>query len=172
MKTFVLMLGLLPVGTEGANLVQAATAKPTGAEARVSPQVPVAKAHGGKVWVQKDSFPATEGDTLRDWLAEHTAVAEVSRPGNDGPWAINYLAVFKKPAIKGPITVQFFEKGDAKSVVDQYSPPNEQAALVFQSSYELEPDHGFNKDRTYVIKVGQLLKGKFVPYASGEIKLK
>jgi hypothetical protein len=82
------------------------------------------------------------------------------------------VAVFKKPAAKGPITVQFYDKEDPKNVVDQDSPSNDAATLVYQNTYDLDPDHGFNKGRTYVMKVGQIIKGKFQPYATGELKLK
>jgi hypothetical protein len=136
------------------------------------PNAVVAKAHGGKVSVTDEALPSSEGDRLSAWLGARPKVPEVGRKTKDGPWNVSYVAVFKKPSAKGPITVQFFEKDDQKSVVDTYSPPNDVAALVFQSTYELEPDKGFNKGRTYVIKVGQILKGKFQSYASGELSLK
>ena len=136
------------------------------------PNAALAKPHGGKVWVQGDPFPTTEGDKLHGYLAGKKPAAEVAAKKKDASWEIFYLAVFKKPAIKGPMTVQFYERTDPKNIVDQYSAPIESAALVFQSSYELSPDLGFNKGRTYVIRVGQILKKKFVPYASGTITLK
>jgi hypothetical protein len=136
------------------------------------PNAPLAKPHGGKVWVQEEPFPASEGDKLGSYLASKKPTAEVTAKVKDGPWVIHYLAVFKKPAIKGAMTVQFFERNDRKNIVDQYSPNLENAALVFQSTYDLSPDLGFNKGRTYVIKVGQILKKKFVPYATGEVTLK
>jgi hypothetical protein len=43
---------------------------------------------------------------------------------------------------------------------------------VYHGTYDLDPDRGFNKGRTYVIKVGQIIKGKFMPYATAELKLK
>lgn len=140
-------------------------------EAPADPNAAVAKAHGGKVLVTEGDLPANEGDRLSAWLAGRPKTAEVTRKGSDGAWNIGYVAVFKKPAARGPMTVQFFEKGD-DDLVDTYSPPNDVSSVVFQATYELEPDKGFNKGRTYVIKVGQIIKGKFQTYATGELSLK
>ncbi len=143
-----------------------------GSAGAADPNAALARPHGGKVWVQAEAFPSTEGAKLGAFLAEKKPVPEIASKGTDAPWVIHYLAVFKKPAIKGPMTVQFFERTDRKNIVDQYSPNIESAALVFQSSYELSPDLGFNKGRTYIIKVGQILKKKFVLYATGQVTLK
>jgi hypothetical protein len=134
------------------------------------PNEAVAKTYGGKVWTE-EKLPGG-GEALRSFLSSHPAGGEVGRKSKDGPWTVAYVAVFKKPAAKGPITVQFFDKQDPKNVVDQDSPSNDAATLIYQNTYDLDPDHGFNKGRTYVMKVGQIIKGKFQPYASGELKLK
>jgi hypothetical protein len=134
------------------------------------PNAVVAKTQGGKIWAE-EKLPAA-GDALRTWLTSHPAGGVVARKSKDGPWTVSYVAVFKKPAAKGPITVQFFDKEDPKNVVDQDSPANDAATLIYQGTYDLDPDHGFNKGRTYVMKVGQIIKGKFQPYASGELTLK
>jgi hypothetical protein len=150
-------------------------AKPTkGAKAAeeepADPNAAVAKTHGGKVWTHAGAAPSPE--LLAGWLDSQAPAGTLERKDKEGPWALSYAAVFKKPATKGPMTVQFFEKGDAKNIVDQYSPENGASSLVFQDTYELSPDKGFNKDRSYVIKVGQILKGKFQSYATGELSLK
>jgi hypothetical protein len=136
------------------------------------PNAALVKPHAGKVWVQEEPFPASEGAKLGSYLAGKKPAGEVAAKVKDGPWVIHYLAVFKKPAIKGPMTVQFFERTDRKNIVDQYSPTLETAALTFQHTYELSPDLGFNKGRTYIINVGQILKKKFVRYATGQVTLK
>jgi hypothetical protein len=135
------------------------------------PNAAVAKTYGGKIWTE-EKVPAGGGEALRSWLSSHPAGGEVGRKSKDGPWTVAYVAVFKKPAAKGPITVQFFDKEDLKNVVDQDSPANDAATLIYQGTYDLDPDHGFNKGRTYLMTVGQIIKGKFQPYASGELKLK
>ena len=136
------------------------------------PNVSVAKTYGGKVWTQEEPVPNGSGETLRAWISGRGAMSEVARKTKDAPWIVNYLAVFKKPAARGPITVQFVDKKDPRSLVDQYSQQNDSATLVYQGSYELDPDHGFNSGHTYLVRVGQIIKGKFQPYASGELTLK
>jgi hypothetical protein len=169
MKTVAVLSMVLALAAPGVTLAAPKKKEPAGP---VDPNAVVAKAHGGKVWTQAEAFPSNEGTRLNDWLAKRKPTGEVTAKGKDAPWSITYLAVFKKPALKGPMTVQFFEKGDTKNFVDQYSPTNDVVTSVYQSSYDLSPDSGFNKGRTYVIKVGQIIKGKFVVYASGEVALK
>jgi hypothetical protein len=136
------------------------------------PNTAAAKAHGGKVWVQAEPIATESGNALLQWLGSHPAKQTIAQKSKDGPWSIQYLAVFKKPAAKGPMTVQFVDKNDPKDVVDQYSPSNDASALVFRSSFDLDPDRGFNKGHTYLVKVGQLIKKSFVVYATGEVTLK
>lgn len=136
------------------------------------PNAAIAKSHGGKVWAQEDAVPALTGSALNDWIGARPPAAEIGRKTKEGPWTVNYLAVFKKPAAKGPMTVQFFDKKDPKNVVDQDSPTNDEASAIFKGTIDLDPDHGFNKGHAYLIKVGQIIKGHFQPYAMGELTLK
>jgi hypothetical protein len=138
----------------------------------VDPNVAVAKVHGGKVWVVSDSIPGIEGDALDKWLTAHSSNAEIACKGSEDRCSINFLAVFKKPPAKGPMTVMFVDKKEPKVIVDQVSPQTPGAALVYQEGYDLEQNNGFNKGHTYVIRVGQLIKGKFQLYATGEVTLK
>lgn len=169
----------LAVGLLGAFIAPQALAKgskagkESGAAADpADPEAEVAKAFGGKVWVQREPIGASSPDGLRQWLAANPAVQEIVRKGKDGPWTINFVAVFKKPAVKGPLTIQFFEKGSPRELVDQYSTEDEVSSSVYRSSYELSDDKGFNKNHSYTMRVGQILKGKFVPYAAGEMTLR
>jgi hypothetical protein len=140
------------------------------------PNAQAAKAHGGKVWVQTDPIESMSGQTLMSWLASHAQASafEIAKKGKDkdGPWSIQFLAVFKKPAAKGPMTVQISDKTDPKDVIDQFSPENDEATLVFRSSFDLDPDRGFNKGHTYLVKVGQIINKQFIVYASGQVVLK
>jgi hypothetical protein len=137
----------------------------------VNPNAALAKAYGGRVWATEGAAPAG-GAELRAWLAAQRGAAELARKGKEGPWTVTYVAVFKRPAAKGPVTVKFFDKADQKRLVEELSADNDAASVVYQGSYELDPDHGFNKGHTYLVKVGQIIKGKFQPYASGEVTLK
>jgi hypothetical protein len=135
------------------------------------PNAALARTYGGRVWSTGGAAPAG-GEELRAWLAAHGGAAELARKEKEGPWTLSYVAVFKRPAAKGPVTVKFFDRADQKNVVEQSSSDNDAATLVYQGSYELDPDHGFNKGHTYLVKVGQIIKGKFQPYATGAVTLK
>jgi hypothetical protein len=161
MKLLVLSVALLAV---------AATGKKKDATAP-SPDASLAKTYGGRVWAADSPAPASPAE-LRAWLAAQRSTAELARQGKEGPWNLTYVAVFKRPAAKGPVTVKFFDKQDQKSLVEESSSQNDAATTVYHGSYELDPDHGFNKGHTYVVRVGQIIKGKFQPYASGEVTLK
>jgi hypothetical protein len=143
-----------------------------GSAQAADPNLVVAKAHGGKVWVMVSSPPSVEGEDLNKWLASHPASAEVDKKPSDERWAINYIAVFKKAPARGPMTIEFVDKKDPGTLVDQYSSQPQDGMVVFQEPYDLDTNNGFNKGHTYLIKVGQILKGKFVSYATGEVTLK
>jgi hypothetical protein len=138
----------------------------------VDPNVAASKAHGGKVWILGASPPNVEGEELVKWLSSHAPAAEVAKKANEERWAVNFLAVFKKPPAKGPLTIEFVDKKEPKTLVDQYSTQMPAGELVFQEPYDLDTNNGFNKGHTYIIKVGQIIKGKFVNYANGEVTLK
>ena len=147
-------------------------AEKRGTSAEADPNLVVSKAHGGKVWVMTSSPPDAEGDELNKWLAGHPSMAEVSRKPNDERWPITYVAVFKKAPVKGPMTIEFVDKKDPRTLVDQYSSQPQSGSLVFQDPYDLDVNNGFNKGHTYIIKVGQIIKGRFISYATGEVTLK
>ena len=170
MKLWLVAVALLTATTAGAAPKKAA--KEAATKPAVDPNTAVAKTHGGKVWVVSDSIPAVEGEGLEKWLAAHPSNVELARKGNEDRWPINFLAVFKKPPAKGPMTVMLVDKKEPRIIVDQFSPQTPGAALVYQEGYDLEQNNGFNKGHTYVIRVGQLINKKFQLYASGEITLK
>ena len=136
------------------------------------PNAGLAKSHGGKVWILGGAGPNAEGADLGKWLDSHPSAATVTKKPNEERWPITFLAVFKHAPAKGPATVQFVDKKDPGTLVDQYSTESAATSVVLQEPYDLDSNNGFNKDRTYVIKVGQIIKNKFVSYATGEISLK
>jgi hypothetical protein len=170
MKILLVAVALLAAPTASAAPKKAA--KEAATKPAVDPNIAVAKTHGGKVWVVSDSIPSVDGDALGKWLAAHPSNVEIARKGNEDRWPINFLAVFKKPPAKGPITVMLVDKKEPRIIVDQFSPQTPGAALVFQEGYDLEQNNGFNKGHTYIMRVGQLIKGRFQLYATGEITLK
>jgi hypothetical protein len=136
------------------------------------PNTAAAKAHGGKVWILPAAPPNVEGEELVKWLSTHAPGGEVTKKSSEERWPVNFLAVFKKPPAKGPLTVEFMDKKEPGSLVDQYSTEPQHGELVFQEPYDLDTNNGFNKGHTYLIKVGQIINKKFTAYATGEVSLK
>ena len=136
------------------------------------PNVVVAKSHGGKVWIVAGPPPSGEGEDLSKWLSGHAPGAEITKKPDEERWPITFIAVFKKPPAKGPMTIEFVDRKEPGTLVDQYSTETPGGSLVFQEPYDLETNNGFNKGHTYIIKVGQIIKKKFVSYATGEVSLK
>ncbi|MBN2574275.1 MAG: hypothetical protein JXP73_06900 [Deltaproteobacteria bacterium] len=142
------------------------------AAAAADPNAVVAKAHGGKVWIITGSAPSTEGEDLSKWLSNHKPAAEVTKKPTEERWPITILAVFKKRPLKGPITLQFVDKKEPGVLVGEDSSQTSGGPLVFQEPYDIDANIGFNKGHTYIVKVGQLIKKRFVTYATGEVTLK
>jgi hypothetical protein len=170
MKIWLVAVALLAATTASAAPKKAA--KEAATKPAIDPNTAVAKVHGGKVWVVSDSIPTVEGEALEKWLAAHPSNVELALKGNEDRWPISFLAVFKKPPAKGPVTVMLVDKKEPRIIVDQFSPQTPAAELVYREGYDLEQNNGFNKGHTYVIRVGQLIKKRFQLYASGEITLK
>jgi len=176
MRTLLLGLALLVAAPSTQALAKGGSASAKTSKASSAPgpdpNAVVAKAHGGKVWVVTGTPPSTEGEDLSKWLASHPSAAEVTKKPNEERWPVTLIAVFKKPPAKGPVTVEIVDKKDPRTLVDQFSPPAAAESVVFQEPYDLETNNGFNKGHSYLIKVGQILKGKFISYATGEVSLK
>jgi hypothetical protein len=136
------------------------------------PNTAVAKAHGGRLWILTGPPPSSEGEELSKWLSGHPSATEVSKKATEERWAINYLAVFKTPPAKGPMTIEFVDKKEPGTLVAQDSSQAPGGTLVFQEPYDIDVNNGFNKGHTYVMKVGQIIKGKFKTYCSADITLK
>ncbi len=144
-----------------------------GASPAADPNAVVGKTHGGKLWILAGSLPGSEGEDLAKWLSSHSSVTEVSKKPGEERWVISYVAVFKERPAKGPITIEFFDKKEPGTLVAQDSSQTPGGdSVVFQEPYDIDVNNGFNKGHTYVMKVGQLIKGKFKSYASGQITLK
>jgi len=173
MRILLAALALL-IATNAAPLYAKGRAKSKrSAAAQVSdPNAVVAKEHGGKVWILTSTAPDSEGEELSKWLSSHPAAGEVSKKPSEERWPIKYLAVFKKPPAKGPITIQFVDKKEPRVLVAEDSSQTMGGSLVFQEPYDIDVNNGFNKGHTYIMKVGQIIKHRFISYATGEVSLK
>ena len=166
-----LALSLAEIASPAVALAGPAAAKKAKPQ-EADPNEAVGKAHGGKVWIVTGSTPSVEGEDLNKWLSSHPSASELTKNPSEDHWPLTFIAIFKKLPARGPVTVKLVDKQDPGTLVDQFSPTTVAESVVFQEPYDLDVNNGFNKSHSYIIKVGQLLKGKFVSYASGEFSLK
>jgi hypothetical protein len=95
------------------------------------------QAHGGKVWIRPDHRPTWRAKNSPSG-SSHAPAAEVTKKGNEERWPITFLAVFKKPPAKGPLTIEFMDKKEPGTLVDQYSTQTPGGARVPRA---LRPRH-------------------------------
>ncbi len=173
MKILWAALALMVAMNASPALAKGAAKGKKSASPATDPNAVVAKTHGGKLWILTGPPPSGEGEDLVKWLSSHPSATEVSKKANEERWSINYLAVFKTPPAKGPMTIEFFDKKEPRTLVAQDSSQISGGdSVVFQEPYDIDVNNGFNKNHTYIMKVGQLIKGRFKSYASAEITLK
>jgi hypothetical protein len=146
---------------------------PSSASSAADPNAVVGKTHGGKLWILAGPLPGSEGEYLSKWLSSHPSATEVSKKPTEERWSISYIAVLKSLPAKGPMTITFVDKKEPRTLVAQDSSQMPGGgSVVFQEPYDIDVNNGFNKGHTYIMKVGQLIKGRFKSYVSGEITLK
>ncbi len=92
-----------------------------------------------------------------------------------GQWSVTLFAFFKKESYRGPITLWLYDKSDkeslkAKEPVQALS-VDAKPTTLFITQLVLDPDKGFNKNRTYLIRVGQIIGKRHKIYAKGEVSL-
>jgi hypothetical protein len=128
----------------------------------------------GKVFCSTQRIKDVAAEALIRIFSEKTAKADVPREKN-GRWKTTLVAFFRKESIPGPMTIWLLDKDDKEAlkaneptqVISAESTPKE----VFVNDIELDPDQGFNKGRTYLIRVGQIINKAPKIYATGEIVL-
>jgi len=92
-------------------------------------------------------------------------------PGED-TWVVHVWAKLDNAA-EGPLYFEFYQSiSGGDSLVWRHEEPNFPGGKYFSGEIELAGGRGFNKDRTYEIKVVQVsAKGKDLTLASGKVKL-
>lgn len=110
-----------------------------------------------------DKGKITSKDVIVDTLDEI--------PGED-VWKAFVYAKLDNPA-PGPLYVEFYQDLDGnKTLVWRHEEPDFQGDKYINLELDLEGGKGFNKNRTYDIKVTQVsAKGKDLTLATGKIKL-
>jgi len=141
-----------------------------GAEAKLPPKLL------GKAFVLAEKPADQDAAALAKICEKAPPVAELQREkGQNGHWVGNLVAFFRKPSVKGPVIIWIYDKADKQSIKDgepiQALSVDTSPKDLFLHELDLDPDQGYNKDRTYLIRVGQLIGKKERVYAVGEVKL-
>ena len=104
------------------------------------------------------------------------AAREGSAPGgNEGPWTVDFTSTLKRPSWAGNALFMLFDLDDPEAL------PNRQFTALYQQSLKaqktlaaklsLTPDEGFRAGHTYRLRIVQLVGGKEIVLAEGDVTL-
>lgn len=128
-------------------------------------------AYAGDVKVGATPLEVDEGGKLTA-KGKSAVVTELDEVPGEDVWIAHVYAKLDNPG-EGPLYVEFYQDLDGnKSLVWRHDENNFAAEKFINLELELEGRKGFNKNRTYEIKVTQVSpKGKDLTLATGKIKL-
>jgi hypothetical protein len=129
----------------------------------------------GKVHFTTSRIKDQAPEVLGRLFEKKAAKIELKR-AKDKHWTCTIVAFFRKKSVSGPITIWLYDKSDkasirAKEPVDAKS-IDRQPTSLFIYDLDISPDRGFNKNRSYLIHVGQIIGRRHKVYARGEVSLK
>lgn len=124
----------------------------------------------GRVASDDKEFPDLQGKELVKYL-EARIKPRTFKKGADGIWPIYFYAILNKEAAAGPITVFIFDKKEPTEAIDARSLKNDLKTWVFRGRVELDENLGFNKGRTYELRIGQIFGKTSKIYAKFEVTL-
>lgn len=128
----------------------------------------------GKAFFTTERIKDVAPDAVAKLFEKSAPKTTLGRP-KDGHWTVTMVAFFRKDSVPGPITIWLYDKGDkaalkAKEPVHLLSVETQPTGM-FINDLDLSPDVGFNKGRTYLLLVGQIINKREKVYAQGEILL-
>jgi hypothetical protein len=92
-----------------------------------------------------------------------------------GDWVVEFAAALKKPALAGNALFIFYDEEDPEAVVEkQYTAlyqTHVKAGRAVAARATLAPDDGFRAGHTYRLQIAQLVGGKELLLAEGELSL-
>jgi len=169
MKIWLVAVVLLAATSAGAapkKAAKEAATKPT-----VDPNIDVAKVHGGKVWVMSDSIPTSEGGELAKWLTAHPATrnspARTMRTGGRSTFWPCSRSAGQRPD-NGHVGRQERAENHCRSILTA----DTWRSLGLPGRLRPGTEQRIQQGPHLRHPVGQLIKGKFQLYASGDITLK
>lgn len=130
----------------------------------------------GKVFVSEAPLKDVSYKALVKHFARKKPSVELTRT-KEKTWKGTMVAFFRKKAYAGPITIWIYDKEDKASIKAQEptsarSVDQKGTGRHFVYDLVLDENVGFNKNRTYLLWVGQIVGGKNRVYARGQVTLK
>lgn len=135
----------------------------------------VGAAKAGKIYFTTMAIKDRSGKALKKQFAKAKPTIEVKR-NKDKSWDVTIVAFLKRKSYPGPLTLWFYDKADKAALkageVVHVESVDAKPTKFFVHNLLIDPSRGFNKNRTYIIKVGQILGKRNRVYAVGEVVLK
>jgi hypothetical protein len=107
--------------------------------------------------------------------AASLAARDTATRATDGNWTVDLCSTLKRAAVAGNTIFMFFDLDDPESL------PNRQFTALYQANLKaqktlaarltLQPSEGFRAGHTYRLRIVQLLGGKELPLAEGDVTL-
>ena len=135
----------------------------------------LAEAKPGKIFFTTDQIKDRACKALKKQFAKSKPSIELKR-NKDKSWDVIMVGMFRKKSYPGPITMWFYDKSDKAAMkrgeVVHVESIDKKPTKCLVHNLLIDPSRGFNKNRTYVIKIGQILGKRNSVYAAGEVSLK
>jgi hypothetical protein len=130
----------------------------------------------GKAYVSIERIRDQAPESMANYFQAKKPKIELTKR-KDGHWGGVLVAFFRKDPAHGPITVWLYDKSDkasirAKEPVNVISVDTPAPKSYFVHDLDINPDLGFNKGRSYLIHVGQIIGKRHKIYARGEVTLR
>lgn len=128
----------------------------------------------GKAFCSPSKIKDTSPEALIRMFSGLKGKIELKRD-KDKHWKCTLVAFFRKVSSPGPITLLYFDKADKaalkrKEVVDMKSVDAKETDVLVLD-LDISPDRGFNKNRAYLIHIGQIFGKRTKIYARGQLNL-
>jgi hypothetical protein len=107
-------------------------------------------------------------------VASSTGARESTQKSAE-PWTIDVLVNLKRAALAGNTLFLFYDRGDAGALAGHQYIALYQAPVAAGKSVaahlQLDPEEGFRPGRTYRLQIAQLVNGREIVLAEGDLSL-
>lgn len=122
----------------------------------------------GNIYLTNDMLSNTALEALAEKFADKEPSFALDR-ASDNTWSATLVAFLKRKPARGPITLWFYDKDNPQKPLETKSMDRRKAKQLFIYDMLLDGELGYKMCRTYVMRVGQIIRGKNKVYATGEV---